>query len=138
VHHHLDRDLSYAWLYHSVSPEIKTVSCEHLKPGRPNRPAWVISSGLTFCNQHLDDNQENAIDLIIKRLCETFGLPEDMVNNYHVLHRWRYSKVKKALDKGFLWDESLNLGVCGDSLIGALGQDAIESSVRLVDNCFNS
>ena len=116
---------------------INWISINSSKPERPDVFSIVVNSD----NQWADSNIEEDLEVIKQKMTASLKkiLKFDPDNiNYHNIHRWRYanSNFKKG-DKS-LFDQSLNLGVCGDWLIGGRVENAFLSGLDLYKNINDS
>lgn len=86
------------------------------KPGRSGPEAWVIQASADWSRTHLEDDATTIVAGLLDafaRLTRT-RLPDPLLAQ---AHRWRYATSGASRD-GFLWNDDLGLGVCGDWLIG--------------------
>ncbi|MBI1248881.1 FAD-dependent oxidoreductase [bacterium] len=101
------------------------------KPGRNSeKECWVLHASGDWSNEY----QERASDEITPRLLKAFTeatgcqLPEI---RYATSHHWRFSAPKTPLERSFLWDETSQLGICGDWCSGARVEGALFSGYSL-------
>lgn len=90
------------------------------KPGRGEVPMWTIHASPQWTQEHLLDQPEDVIPLLMQAFQSCTGLT---VGNA-TAHRWLYSLPKTKSDIGCLWDPALRLGACGDWLLGGKVQGA--------------
>ena len=86
------------------------------KPGRSGPEAWVIQAGPAWSMAHLEVTSEVAAAMLQREFAVLAGitLPEVLVS---IAHRWRYAR-SGTFGQPALWDDRVQLGVCGDWLIG--------------------
>jgi len=115
---------------------------ESSRPGRAGGCGLLVQSTNTWAERHLDDDSrqvQRALWHELERLmAKTLPKPK-----YSRLHRWRYANTlptPKAIDKATpevspeaecLMDEQLQLGVCGDWLLGGRVESAYLSGLAL-------
>ncbi len=86
------------------------------KPGRSGPEAWVIQASAEWSNRYIEADAgavSTALLAEFARLTRT-PLPVPLLTR---AHRWRYA-TSGSSGEGFLWNESIGLGVCGDWLLG--------------------
>ena len=100
------------------------------KPGRRGGEDWVIHASPAWSSQHLELSSEEVVPLLLAAFfAETGAAPERPV---HVAaHRWRYAMAAQIDGPPALWDADLDLGVCGDWLIGPRVESAFLSGLEL-------
>lgn len=86
------------------------------KPGRTGPESWVIQGSPGWSAEHLEDDGEAVIALLLEQLAAATGgdLPATLSVQ---AHRWRYAMSGSA-GRTALWDEASGLGLCGDWLVG--------------------
>lgn len=99
------------------------------KPGRGPVETWVVQAGADWSRRHLEaapvDVEAALMDELTARL--GFVLPTPI---FQSSHRWRFAR-SGADGSMTLWDPELNLGVCGDWLLGPRVENAWLSGTRL-------
>jgi predicted NAD/FAD-dependent oxidoreductase len=98
------------------------------KPGRTGPEAWVIQAGPAFSSSHLEQTPAEITPQLLEALAARIGPLPNLLTA--TAHRWRYAKSGKA-GAGPLWNPLLNLGVCGDWLLGPRVECAWLSGVQL-------
>jgi predicted NAD/FAD-dependent oxidoreductase len=87
------------------------------KPGRDGSETWVLQAGGMWSARHLERTPGEIAQLLLAELtglCAPASVPEP---TYLAAHRWRYAMTSGAA-LGALWNPSLQLGACGDWLMG--------------------
>lgn len=99
------------------------------KPGRTGPEAWVVQASPQWSRERLEDEAgEVASDLLALFFEAAGALAAPPL--HLAAHRWRYARSGKAA-KERLWDPRLQLGACGDWLIGPRVESAWLSGRRL-------
>lgn len=98
------------------------------KPGRdPNYPSLLVNSSASYAS----DNVNKDRDAIMEHLCDLTGrlLGVSCQNaDSKSLHFWRYARNAETPDLPVLWDDDLNIGVCGDWCMGGRVEGAFRSA----------
>ncbi|NDG38894.1 MAG: FAD-dependent oxidoreductase [Betaproteobacteria bacterium] len=110
---------------------IERVAAMHSKPGRlaigPQR--WFVEAGGRWSSQHEDVDAETVADLLLENFRAHAGRP--VTPNYLRAQQWRHAFVETPAApprrSECLWDDSVRLGVCGDSVV-ASQVDRVHSS----------
>lgn len=102
---------------------------ESSKPGRSSVERWTIQASAQWSQQHLEDDALRVQDKLLKAFSELTGIRAEP--GFAQTHLWRYAKTVQPLGKKHLWDPKLNLGVCGDWLLGHRVEDAFVSGLSL-------
>jgi renalase len=106
------------------------------KPGRTGQETWTLHASYSFTQQHLNDTPE----AMAERLTQAFmylGAPRP---KWALAHRWLYALAESTepLATNHLWDESSQLGVCGDWLTSGRVEGAWQSGSQLAKHLFHS
>jgi renalase len=112
---------------------INWISVNGSKPKRPHGFCVVVNSD----NQWADSNIEEDLEVVKQKMTTSLKkiLQFDLNNiNYHNIHRWRYANSNFREGCKSLFDPGLNLGVCGDWLIGGKVENAFLSGLDLYKN----
>lgn len=90
------------------------------KPGRHRHENWVIQASASWSKAHLEDDKDTIIAPLSMALADALGLADMAAPEIAAAHRWRYAMVPviARTNSPFAWDDSLNLGMCGDWLAG--------------------
>lgn len=100
------------------------------KPGRGEGEDWVIHASPDWSAQHLELTSGEVVPLLLARFfAEAATAPHEPV--HAAAHRWRYAMAGRADGPPALWDAALDLGVCGDWLIGPRVESAFISGLEL-------
>ena len=102
---------------------IERVAAMHSKPGRlvtgPQR--WFVEADERWSLHHEDVDAETVADLLLENFRAHAGRP--VTPNYLRAHQWRHAFVETPAvpprRSGCLWDDSVQLGVCGDSVVAS-------------------
>jgi renalase len=94
------------------------VARNNSKPGRTDKAnTWVAHAGPEFSAAHLEESMDDISHKLMHLLCDRIGIePSEAL--YVSAHRWRYARVKAALGRPFLRDESGTLHLGGDWCLG--------------------
>lgn len=114
---------------------IERVAAMHSKPGRlttvPQR--WFVEADERWSLHHAHDDAETAADLLLDNFCAHVGRP--VTPNFLCAHYWRHAFVETpaalARQLGYLWDDEVRIGVCGDSVVASQVDLAHRSGVAL-------
>lgn len=136
------------WPWDAAQPErgpLAWVLRNDRVPGRtapPGLAVWTAHATPEWSAAHLEDEPQAVCAQLQSALAAQLptvrsGNPPIRWHHAHV-HRWRYARP--AVDgsdgvdgNGFLWDETLSLGVCGDFLAGVGVEAAWHSGDELAD-----
>lgn len=97
---------------------IAWLACDSTKPGRPDQlRCWVAQASPEWTRAHLEDTPGQAAARLLEAMTGLIGaMPVPLVSQ---AHRWRYARVERPAGAAFGWDETLQVGVCGDWRLGA-------------------
>jgi predicted NAD/FAD-dependent oxidoreductase len=86
------------------------------KPGRTGPEAWVLQASGEWSCAHLQDDPAKIERALLAAFADHIKvrLPAVIATS---VHRWRYAKVG-ALARGAIWNSDIQLGACGDWLLG--------------------
>lgn len=104
---------------------------ETAKPGRSGIETWVVQANASWSAEHLEDAPDAVADHLLRALAVELGLPAP-VPVAQTTHRWRYA-MSSGLGAGALWNPALQLGACGDWLLGPRIECAWLSGQMLAD-----
>jgi hypothetical protein len=116
---------------------IERVAAMHSKPGRPsNLPQrWFVAADSRWSLQHEHDDAETVADLLLDNFCAQAG--RSVTPTFLCAHHWAHAFVKTpatlARPVGYLWDDEVGLGVCGDSVVASQVDRAHLSGVALAE-----
>lgn len=113
----------------SVHHRVAWISRESSKPGRAPLERWTVQASAEWSQEHLEDDAERVQAKLMKAFAELTGIRAEP--GFAQVHLWRYAKTSQALGKTHLWDDRLNLGLCGDWLLGHRVEDAFVSGLSL-------
>lgn len=86
------------------------------KPGRIGPEAWVLQASAEWSRAHLEDDLDMVERTLLAAFADHIGVGSPAVIATSA-HRWRYAKVG-ALHRGAIWNSDIQLGACGDWLLG--------------------
>lgn len=86
------------------------------KPGRGGPESWVVQATPQWSTAHLERSPDEVAPLLLAALIEATGADSAAVLA-HSVHRWRYA-LSAGTGLGYLWNETQNIGACGDWLLG--------------------
>ena len=86
------------------------------KPGRDGPEAWVVQASGSWTSEHMGTAAVRVEKLMLAALGEALQL-ETGSPITSAVHRWRYAMSAGSGD-GALWNAALEIGVCGDWLLG--------------------
>lgn len=102
---------------------IERVAAMHSKPGRPaNGPQrWFVEADERWSLQHEDVDAETVADLLLDNFRAHAG--RWVKPNYLRAHQWRHAFVETPAAPPqrteCLWDDRVQLGICGDSVVAS-------------------
>jgi predicted NAD/FAD-dependent oxidoreductase len=99
------------------------------KLGRTGPEAWVVQASPQWSRERLEDEAVAVASDLLELFFEATGAPATPPLHL-AAHRWRYARSGNATADR-LWDERLQLGACGDWLIGPRAESAWLSGRRL-------
>lgn len=104
---------------------------ENTKPGRSGPERWVVQAGQQWSASHLELTPENVGPLLLNALAAEINAPLAQPIAQSV-HRWRYG-LSAGTGLGCLWNPGLQIGACGDWLLGPSVECAWLSGRRLAE-----
>ncbi|MEY3550593.1 MAG: NAD(P)/FAD-dependent oxidoreductase [Burkholderiales bacterium] len=113
----------------STHHRVAWICRESSKPGRSSVERWTVQASAQWSQHHLEDDAERVQAKLLKAFSELTGIRAEP--GFARTHLWRYAKTVKPLGKKHLWDPRLNIGVCGDWLLGHRVEDAFVSGLSL-------
>lgn len=108
---------------------IAWAACNSSKPGRTGPQTWVIQATPAWSVEHLEADATWVTQALLSGLadCLQIAIPDPV---YATSHRWRYAR-SGAHGAGLLYNPALDLGVCGDWLIGPRVESTWQSGALL-------
>jgi predicted NAD/FAD-dependent oxidoreductase len=116
---------------------IERVAAIHSKPGRPaNVPQrWFVEADEHWSLQHEHDDADTVADLLLDNFRAHAGRP--ITPNFLCAHLWHHALVENPAAMGAhsqcLWDEDVQLGLCGDSVVPSQVDLVHRSGVALAE-----
>jgi renalase len=110
------------------------------KPGRERIAGlaqWVIHATSKWSQAHLELSPGEASSALQSAFADWLDGP--LTYRYASAHRWRYAlpPQRASITEPFLWDNSLQIGICGDALGGNGVEGAWRSARALSDFLIN-
>lgn len=124
------------------SGPIERIAAMHSKPGRtttvPQR--WFIEASERWSLEHADEDEETVADLLLANF--KAHARQSVTPHFLKAHNWAlaFADVAPLQAAGLkpLWDESMRLGVCGDSAsasrVDAVHRSGAQLAARLADS----
>ena len=108
---------------------IAWAACNSSKPGRTGPQSWVIQATPAWSLEHLEADATWVTQALLSGLadCLQIAIPDPVCATSH---RWRYAR-SGTHGAGLLHNPALDLGVCGDWLIGPRVESAWQSGTLL-------
>ena len=116
----------------STHHRVAWVCRESSKPGRSSTERWTVQASAEWSEEHVNDDGERVAAKLLKAFAELTGIRAEP--GFVQTHLWRYAKTRQPLGMTHVWDASLQLGVCGDWLLGHRVEDAFVSGLSLALN----
>ena len=116
---------------------IERVAAMHSKPGRPSGlpQRWFVEADERWSSQHEHDDAESVADLLLGNFCAHAG--RSVTPHFLCAHHWCHAFVETpatlARRAGYLWDDEVRLGVCGDSVVASQVDRVHRSGVALAE-----
>ena len=111
-------------------PIIERIVANHLKPGRNHQSSLVVYTHANWSLEHLESELPHLEDMLVDEVLSQLELQKESVS-YQQLHRWRYALSDKEHSKGFIYDDSLQLGLIGDAYLKGDVESAYLSALAL-------
>jgi renalase len=114
---------------------IERVAAMHSKPGRPaiGPQRWFVEADERWSLQHEHDDAETVADLLLENFRAHAGRP--VAPHYLRAHHWRHAFVEKPATTPrltpCLWDDEVQLGACGDSVVTSSVAHVHDSGVAM-------
>ena len=83
------------------------------KPERKTDFSLLVKTNPEWAEKHIDDDMDISEQNISDALMELLNIDVSQAD-HKALHRWRYAHTEISLDRDYMWDEKLQIGVCGD------------------------
>ncbi|MBT5931278.1 MAG: FAD-dependent oxidoreductase [Rhodobacteraceae bacterium] len=111
------------------------ITCDSSKPSRPlnESSSWVAQAGTEFSVTHLEKNLPDIAALMLPLLCKRLDVTLSRIT-HAVAHRWRYSRVSKALGQPFVSTPDRTLYLGGDWCVGPDIEDAWTSGIAIAQD----
>ncbi|MAC83217.1 MAG: hypothetical protein CL624_03685 [Arcobacter sp.] len=78
-----------------------------------NFSSYVLHLNPTICEEQNLRNKDEVKEYMQKIVNDILNLK--LEDEFHLMpHFWKYANVTKSIDKSYIYDESLSLGICGD------------------------
>jgi len=89
------------------------------KPGRAKSPALIVHSAADWSNTHANHDRDEITASLLNAASQAVNYDLSTAK-YKALHRWLYASVSTGPNEACLYDEALNLAVCGDWCLGEI------------------
>ena len=106
------------------------------KPQRAGQFALVVHSSNNWAEENIEGDQEKIKAQMMEEVKKIVPF-ENTDIEYSAMHRWRYANSPKRNAEKSYFDPNLNLGICGDYLIGGRVENAFLSGTDLVERMTN-
>jgi predicted NAD/FAD-dependent oxidoreductase len=123
----LDLDFDAALVKESV---ISWISVNSSKKSRPENFSMLINSSNDWAKENLEDDLELIQQKLLKQLQKIIDFDQNKID-YVNIHRWRYANAKLREAEKSLFDQNLNLALCGDYFISGRVENAFLSALDL-------
>lgn len=111
---------------------LRWIARNNSKPRRPEFESWVLHASVEWSKNNIEKDPEYIANRLLTAFKKATGMGG--ISPYFIkAHRWRYSIAENPLNVGALWDEKINLGVCGDWLKNSRVEGAFLSGLSLAD-----
>jgi renalase len=111
---------------------ISWISVNSSKPQRLGGFSLVINSSNEWADQNIEKDLELIKDQMLTSLSKIITFEESKITHQNI-HRWKYAYANLRKGDKSLFDENLNLGICGDWLISGSVENAFLSAVDLYE-----
>ncbi|QDU87695.1 Dehydrosqualene desaturase [Pirellulimonas nuda] len=101
---------------------------DNSKPGRPAMESWVLHALGVWSDEHVDESQEQAGNVLVSEFLERMDLPASAIGSW-TAHRWRYALPDPALPSRVLESAEGSLVACGDWCGGPRVEGAFLSGI---------
>jgi renalase len=114
---------------------IEKIAAMHCKPGRSShlQQRWYIQADEQWSLRHEHDDAETVAELLLDNF--RAHVRRSVTPNYLHAHQWRHAFAQtppaSAAHSQFLWDDEVQLGVCGDSVVASQVDKVHRSGVAL-------
>ncbi|MGY8770124.1 MAG: NAD(P)/FAD-dependent oxidoreductase [Pirellulales bacterium] len=116
---------------------LRWIARNNSKPGRDQAAeCWVLHAEQAWSVEHLESSPEEVTLSLLETFFEATQV-SPQTPAFATSHLWRYSIPDAPLEKGCLFDESMQLGICGDWCHGARVEGAILSGLSIAEKILN-
>ncbi|MEM9440439.1 MAG: FAD-dependent oxidoreductase [Pseudomonadota bacterium] len=106
------------------------------KPMREGAESWVLHADPAWSRNQLELEADDVLPHIKKAFSELTGI--SIAPTFAKAHRWRYALASQPLGEVCLFDEDLQLGVCGDWCLAGRVEAAFHSGIALAGRVLGS
>ncbi|MEE4253593.1 MAG: FAD-dependent oxidoreductase [Desulfuromusa sp.] len=110
-------------------PVVRRIVHNSAKSERGNKNVYQVQASKSWSETHLEETTESVGEKLLQSFCELTSAAAG--TELLFVHRWRYAFTETALEQACLWDNHLQLGVCGDWCLGRTIEDAWRSGSAL-------
>lgn len=115
---------------------ISWISVNSSKPERSKGFSLVVNSSNKWADENIEEDLEIIKEKMITYLKQIIDFDVSNINCQNI-HRWRYANADLRKGDKSLFDQNLNLGICGDWLISGRVENAFLSGLDLYKNINN-
>jgi predicted NAD/FAD-dependent oxidoreductase len=127
----LDAPIDVPWDVATVKNNcVQTIIRNRAKPRRPVAETLVIHANDEWTARYLETSSEVVTVQITAEFEKIVGARLPAVR-FGTAHRWRYARTSTPLSSWFIWDNKLQVGVCGDWCKGFDIESAFLSGLEL-------
>ena len=109
---------------------ISWISVNSSKKGRPEGFSLLINSSNDWAAANLEDDLSTIQEKLLNQLQKIIKIDANLID-YVNIHRWRYANANFREEEKSLFDQELNLGICGDYFLAGRVENAFLSALDL-------
>jgi hypothetical protein len=122
-------DWDSAFVEEGTGSPLSLVARDASKPGRADRPTWVLHAGPAFSRDHLEDDAEAVAGTLVEAFRALTGASTLPRLTYRAAHRWRYARVEHPIGEACLVDRDAQVVYAGDACLGGRIEAAFLSGI---------
>ncbi|MGD9662903.1 MAG: NAD(P)/FAD-dependent oxidoreductase [Porticoccaceae bacterium] len=108
---------------------LRWIARDSSKPGRGATETWLLHASGDWSEAHIEESPDTVAAVLLQAFQALGGADPQT----WAAHRWRYAHTEKPLHAGYLWEDNLALGLCGDWLNGDKVEGAWLSGLTLAN-----
>lgn len=116
-----------------VDEDISWISVNNAKPGRNANFTMLVKSTNPWAAAHINDDRKTVMKHLREQTTEVIGY-ELTHAEHQALHRWDYANADKQVGQQYLFDQTMQIAVCGDWLIQGRAESAFLSGHAAATN----